>query len=92
GGERIAMNRVLLRQAQVIGYRYGETDRIDPAETAQIWRELKPLWEEGKFKPTVYDVEYRGLESVVRAMRDLESRKVWGKAVIVMDHGDRPKL
>ncbi|KAH9219185.1 zeta-crystallin [Leptodontidium sp. 2 PMI_412] len=118
GGERIAMNRVLLRQAQIIGYvrtfsipntflqtipifwlvlafdhvRYGETDRIDPAETAQIWRELKVLWEEGKFKPTVYDEEYRGLESVVRAMKDLESRKVWGKAVIVMDDGDRPKL
>ncbi|PVH88147.1 zeta-crystallin [Cadophora sp. DSE1049] len=90
--ERIAMNRLLLRQAQLIGYRYGETDRIDPAETAQIWKELKALWESGKLKPTVYDEEYRCLESVVRAMKDLEARKVWGKAVIVMGQENCPKL
>ncbi|CZT09682.1 related to quinone reductase [Rhynchosporium graminicola] len=90
--ESVAMNRVLLRQAQIIGYRYDETDRIDPAETARIWQELKALWESGKLKPSVYKKEYRGLESVVHAMKDLESRKVWGKAVIVMEHEDRPKL
>lgn len=90
--ERIAMNRVLLRQAQLIGYRYGETDRIDPVETEQIWKELKVLWESGKLRPTVYDEEYRGLDSVVRAMKDLEARRVWGKAVIVMEHEERPKL
>ncbi|KAH7379712.1 quinone oxidoreductase [Cadophora sp. MPI-SDFR-AT-0126] len=90
--ERIAMNRVLLRQAQVIGYRYGETDRIDPAETAQIWQALKGLWDSGRLRPTVYAKEYRGLESVVRAMKDLEGRKVWGKAVIVLEHENRPKL
>ena len=65
--------------------RYGETDRIDPVETEQIWKELKVLWESGKLRPTVYDEEYRGLDSVVRAMKDLEARRVWGKAVIVMD-------
>ncbi|CZT44557.1 related to quinone reductase [Rhynchosporium secalis] len=90
--ESVAMNRVLLRQAQIIGYRYGETDRIDPAETARTWQELKALWESGKLKPSVYEKEYRGLESVVHAMKDLESKKVWGKAVIVMEHEDRPKL
>ncbi|KAK0113611.1 hypothetical protein ONS95_013856 [Cadophora gregata] len=90
--EKIAMNRVLLRQAQLIGYRYGETDRIDPAETAQIWKELKVLWESGKLNPTIYNEEYQGLESVVRAMKDLEARKVWGKAVVVMGQEDRPKL
>ena len=66
--------------------RYGETDRIDPVETEQIWKELKVLWESGKLRPTVYDEEYRGLDSVVRAMKDLEARRVWGKAVIVMEH------
>ena len=72
--------------------RYGETDRIDPVETEQIWKELKVLWESGKLRPTVYDEEYRGLDSVVRAMKDLEARRVWGKAVIVMEHEERPKL
>ncbi|KAL2061340.1 hypothetical protein VTL71DRAFT_7613 [Oculimacula yallundae] len=93
--ESVAMNRVLLKQAQIIGYRYGETNRIDPTETSQIWSALQPLWESGKLKPAVYEEEYRGLESVVRALKDLEGRKVWGKAVILMESGDsmeRPKL
>lgn len=72
--------------------RYGETDRIDPTETEAIWKELKVMWESGKLRPTVYDKEYRGLDSVVCAMKDLEARRVWGKAVIVMEHEERSKL
>ncbi|KAF8852826.1 zeta-crystallin [Acephala macrosclerotiorum] len=90
--EKIVMNRVLLRQAQIIGYRYGMTDRTDPAETAKIWQELKQMWEKGLLRPTVYDKEYIGLASVVPAMKDLADRKVWGKAVIRMSSGERPRL
>lgn len=82
--EKIAMNRVLLRQAQIIGYRMGMTDRLAPSETAMVWDKLKELWESGLLKPTVYDQKYRGLESVKRAMRDLHSRTVWGKAVVLV--------
>jgi len=42
------------------------------------------MWEKGLLKPTVFDKEYIGLESVGTAMRDLRERKVWGKAVIRM--------
>ncbi|CZR56041.1 related to quinone reductase [Phialocephala subalpina] len=92
--EKIAMNRVLLRQAQVIGYRYGMTDRINPAETAKIWEGIKDMWEKGLLRSTVYGKEYRGLESVVEAMKDLAERKVWGKAVIRLDGKvqERPRL
>ena len=38
----------------------------------------------GLLRPTVFGKEYRGLESVVSAMRDLASRKVWGKAVVLV--------
>ncbi|KAE8449486.1 hypothetical protein EG329_008094 [Mollisiaceae sp. DMI_Dod_QoI] len=90
--ERIAMNKILLRQAQIIGYRFGMTDRIDPAETAKIWQGLKKMWEKRLLKPIVYDKEYRELESAVTAMKDLASRKVWGKAVLRMDGEERPRL
>ena len=51
------------------------------------------MWEKGLFKPTVFDKEYRGLESVVTAMKDLSERKVWGKAVIRMDSEfQKPRL
>lgn len=65
--------------------RFGETDRRYPAETAVIWKALKVLWERGGLRPTVFDLEYRGLESVVLAMNDLSDRRVWGKAVVTVD-------
>lgn len=46
------------------------------------------MFDQGLIKPTVYDAEYNGLESTVTAMKDLASRKVWGKAVIRVDQGD----
>ncbi|RFU23646.1 hypothetical protein B7463_g12691, partial [Scytalidium lignicola] len=83
--EKIAMNRVLLKQAQIIGYRYGETQRRDPAETIEVWKGLREILDRGLIKPTVFDKKYKGLESVVIAMRDLSERKVWGKAVITLE-------
>jgi NADPH2:quinone reductase len=46
---------------------------------------LKKLMDSGAIKPTVYETEYRGLESVLQALKDLAARKVWGKAVILLD-------
>ena len=43
------------------------------------------MWNKGLLKPTVFDREYRGLESVRVAMKHLNERKVWGKAVILVD-------
>lgn len=50
------------------------------------------MWEKGLLKPAVFDQEFRGLESVVPAMKALSERKVWGKAVIRMDGVGRPRL
>ena len=44
-------------------------------------------------KPTVFETEYRGLESVVTAIKDLAARKVWGKAVVLIEpENSKPKL
>jgi NADPH2:quinone reductase len=61
------------------------TDRLTPSETTQIWKALEEMWESGLLRPTVYEQEYIGLDSVKRAMKDLQARKVWGKAVIRLD-------
>ena len=69
------------------------TDRMDPAETADIWKGLTVLWENGLLEPTIFDREYKGLDSVVVAMKDLSARKVWGKAVVLLDSQDnKPRL
>lgn len=68
------------------------TERIDPAETQEVWEGLKDLCKKGLLRPTVYDKEYRGIDSVVTAMKDIASRKVWGKAVIRVDDDHLSKL
>ena len=73
--------------------RFGETERRDPAETIEAWNGLNVMIEERLLKPTIFDRQYRGLESVATAMQDLAARKVWGKAVILIEHEEeKPKL
>lgn len=57
---------------------------MDPQETATIWAGVKDLWEQSLVKPTVFEREYKGLESVVDALKALSGREVWGKAVIAV--------
>ncbi|CAH0024000.1 unnamed protein product [Clonostachys rhizophaga] len=79
--ESIAMNRVLLKQVNLIGYRYGESLRRYPEENRRIWDELKPMIEGGKIEPTVSQL-YEGLESVPNALVHLMERKTLAKAVV----------
>ena len=89
--ESVAMNRVLLKQATLIGYRYGESLRRDPDENRQIWRELEGIISAGTIQPVVYDRPYRGLEAVASALGDIAGRRVWGKAVVDVDDGTDDK-
>ncbi|KAF7561471.1 hypothetical protein G7046_g2673 [Stylonectria norvegica] len=79
--EKIAMNRVLLKQVTLMGYRYGESIRRCPEERQRIWRELQPLLDAGMIRPAVSKC-YSKLESVPQALMDLSQRKIAGKAVI----------
>jgi NADPH2:quinone reductase len=77
--------------------RYGETLRRDPDERERIWKEIEPLIESGKIKPTV-GKRYQGLESVPQALQDIADRKIMGKAIIDVGKpmtavdGTRPRL
>jgi len=69
------------------------TDRIDPSETAEIWRGLTSMIDQGLLKPTVYEREYIGLTSVSTALQDLSDRKIWGKAVVRIERqNQKPRL
>ena len=80
--ERLAMNRVLLKNIRLIGYRYGELGRRQPGEHEKIWDIMKRMLSNGVIRPVRSQKSYRGLESVREALEDLESRRVCGKAVI----------
>lgn len=45
----------------------------------------------GKVTPMIYDTVYDGLENLARGLGDLETRKVWGKAVVRI-RPDKAKL
>jgi NADPH2:quinone reductase len=80
--EKVRANRILLKSAAVLGYRFGEHGRRDPAQVARIWKEFDQMVEDGVIKAVVYQADYKGLEDIPRAMLDLADRKVWGRAVI----------
>ncbi|KAK5062801.1 hypothetical protein LTR84_004876 [Exophiala bonariae] len=79
--ESLTMNRVLLKGAKLLGYRYGESGRRNPKETEDVWKGLNEMLQTGAIKPVIYGT-YSGLESIPSALDDLAARKVWGKAVV----------
>jgi NADPH:quinone reductase-like Zn-dependent oxidoreductase len=95
--EALRMNRILLKGAGVLGYRFGEHSRRAPAEVAEIWNEVDEMVQIGALKSVVYQPKqpYLGLQDVPRALDDLHHRKVWGRAVIALkpeDASQRSKI
>jgi len=87
--EKIPVNRVLLKQIKLLGYRYGETSRRLPDETKKMWQGLYELLSQGPtvIKPVVYKT-YKGLDHANEAMEALHRRQVFGKAVIEVCNED----
>lgn len=80
--EKVRMNRILLKSAAVMGYRFGEHGRQHPEEVVEIWNSFDAMVEEGGIKAVVYDQKYLGLDSAPRALNDLAEHRVWGRAVV----------
>ncbi|KAK1062225.1 hypothetical protein LTR12_010061 [Friedmanniomyces endolithicus] len=90
--EEVKMNKLLLKSATVVGYRFGESGRRFPKELEEIWDGYLGMMQEGRLKPLLYG-RYDGLESVGRALGDLAARKVYGKIVVkVSDEEETAKL
>ncbi|KAK8203707.1 hypothetical protein IWZ01DRAFT_441371 [Phyllosticta capitalensis] len=95
--EKVSMNKVLLKGAGLIGYRFGEQSRRRPAENSVIWRNTMALISRNKIEPVVYNQVYQGLESIPQALEDVNQRKVWGRAVVSIArnehvHRESPRL
>ncbi|KAK0874240.1 hypothetical protein LTR87_011589 [Friedmanniomyces endolithicus] len=90
--EEVKMNKLLLKSATVVGYRFGESGRRFPKELEEIWDGYLGIMQEGRLKPLL-DGRYDGLENVGRALGDLAARKVYGKIVVkVADEEETAKL
>ncbi|KAI5843922.1 hypothetical protein DFP73DRAFT_594928 [Morchella snyderi] len=84
--ERVATNRVLLKNVSVVGIHWGLYAQKEREERTveKVWSGLLELVRAGKFRPTVYEREFVGLESVGAALRALGGRETWGKVVVTV--------
>lgn len=78
--------------------RFGEDGRRDPQRTKDVWEGFMKLVEAGKIQPVIYKEDYRGLDSVPRALEDAREHRAWGRAVLriyekaEIEGTQRPKL
>jgi NADPH:quinone reductase len=77
----IAANRILLKDMSVIGVFWGGQLQHNPAGIAEAQHELERLWGEGKIRPEIS--HSYPLRQAPQALRDLDERKVLGKAVLL---------
>lgn len=84
--EKVAMNRILLKNISVVGLHWGMYAVKEPETGPKVWQGIFDLVNSGKFRGITYnDKRYKGLESVPEALVDLGSRATWGKVVVELD-------
>ncbi|KAI1529550.1 Qor NADPH:quinone reductase [Pyrenophora tritici-repentis] len=81
--EKIATNRILLKNISVVGLFWGALIEKQPEIETQVWDGIFKLVKEGKYRGTTFtDKEYVGLESVPAALNVLGGRDSWGKVIV----------
>lgn len=87
--EKVAMNRILLKNISVIGLHWGMYATKEKETVTTVWKGIFDLVNSGKFRGITYnDRNYRGLESVPAALAALGSRETWGKVVVELESGE----
>lgn len=86
--ERVPANLVLLKNVEVLGVRGGETSVRDPARYAKTIEACFDMVAGGKVTPVLHERIYEGLEELAEGLGDLETRKVFGKAVVRIRKAD----
>lgn len=90
--EKVALNRVLLKNVSLVGLHWGQYARFETETVGTVWQGIFDLVAQGKFKGTAFkDESFVGLESVPRALHALGSRGTWGKVVVNVVDDDKAK-
>ncbi|PYI04480.1 alcohol dehydrogenase [Aspergillus sclerotiicarbonarius CBS 121057] len=93
--EKVALNRVLLKNVSLVGLHWGQYARFEKETDQAVWKGIFDIVAQGKFKGTAFnDESFVGLESVPRALQALGGRETWGKVVvkIIDDAAAKSKL
>ncbi|KAJ5096279.1 hypothetical protein NUU61_005635 [Penicillium alfredii] len=90
--EKVALNRVLLKNVSIVGLHWGQYARFETETVAAVWQGIFDLVAQGKFKGTAFkDESFVGLESVPRALQALGGRETWGKVVVNVVGNEKAK-
>lgn len=91
--EKVATNRILLKNVSVVGVHWGMYAKNEPAAVEQVWDGLFDLMDSRKFKATCFtDQEFVGLERVPDALKALGARETWGKVVVKVPQEGQSRL
>lgn len=91
--EKMATNRILLKNVSVVGLQWGAYVRNEPEMIPVVWEGIFKLIDAGKFKGTCFaDKKYSGLEEVPGALKALGARDSWGKVVVSLPQESEHKL
>ncbi|PKY00652.1 alcohol dehydrogenase [Aspergillus campestris IBT 28561] len=93
--EKVALNRVLLKNVSIVGLHWGQYARHETQTVGAVWQGIFDLVAQGKFRGTAFkDESFVGLESVPKALQALGSRETWGKVVVkvIDDEAAKSKL
>ncbi|KAE8351558.1 hypothetical protein BDV28DRAFT_136855 [Aspergillus coremiiformis] len=92
--EKLALNRVLLKNVSIVGLHWGQYARFEKETVDTVWKGIFDLVAQGKFKGIAFkDENFVGLDSVPRALQALGGRETWGKVVVkVIDDEVKSKL
>ena len=76
----IAVNRILLKNMDVIGLFWGNYRKFNPQQIKRTQSDLYRLWNDGRIKPVIYrKFEF---ENLPQALAELAERKSYGKVVL----------
>lgn len=91
--EKVAMNRVLLKNVSIVGLHWGAYALNEPEMQDVVWDGLYKLFDSGKYRGIAYtDKEYVGLENVAPALKALGARDTWGKVVVKVPQDAQSKI
>ncbi|KAJ2706038.1 hypothetical protein FB645_001901 [Coemansia sp. IMI 203386] len=80
--EKIAANRILLKNVAVTGVHWGAYAKNEPERIPEVWEALFKMAEEGKINPVVYEPVFYGLENAKLALKAIANRETYGKVIV----------
>lgn len=83
--EKVAMNRVLLKNCSIVGLHWGAYKQKEPEVEPGLWDDILAFINSGKIKPIIFtDRQFEGLESLPSALAALGGRETWGKVAVTL--------